>query len=140
MTRRELIQKVLVGGTTLILVPAILQSCTKVNDLPGNNNNNSNKVTLDLTNPSYSVLATAGGSLVYMGVIVANTGTSFIALASACTHSGCTVRYNHGGNNFPCDCHGSLFSSSGSVLNGPATTALKSYPISRSGDILTITL
>lgn len=140
MTRRELIQKVLIGGTTLIVVPTILQSCSKVNDLPGNNNNNSNKLTLDLTNPSYSALASSGGSLVYMGVIVANTGNSFIALASACTHAGCTVRYNSSGNNFPCDCHGSLFSPSGSVLNGPATVALKSYPVSKSGDILTITL
>jgi cytochrome b6-f complex iron-sulfur subunit len=140
MTRRDLIQKVLLGGTTLIVVPSLLESCSKEEDPAGNNNNNSNKVTLDLTNASYSALATAGGSLVYMGIIVANTGGSYVALSSACTHSGCTVRYNSGSNNFPCDCHGSLFSSSGSVLNGPATTALKSYPVSKAGDILTITL
>jgi len=98
-------------------------------------------LTLDLTNPSYSVLNTAGGSVIYLGVIIANTGAGgFVALSSACTHAGCTISYNNSAKNFPCSCHGSLFSTTGSVLNGPAATALKSYSVSKSGDILTVNI
>jgi cytochrome b6-f complex iron-sulfur subunit len=61
-----------------------------------------------------------------------------VALSSICTHQGCTIGYSPSANNFPCPCHGSVFSTSGSVLNGPAPTAVKSYPVSQTGNILTI--
>lgn len=136
MTRRDLIQKVILGGTTLIVMPFTLESCSKETN-PGNNN--SDPHTIDLANPAYSVLNTAGGSKVDRGVIVANTGSGvFIALDSTCTHLGCTVEYDAARNNFPCPCHDSLFSSSGSVINGPATKALSQHTVTRAGDILTI--
>lgn len=40
----------------------------------------------------------------------------------------------------PCPCHGSVYSISGSVLEGPAPAPLKKYNITREGDILTIYL
>jgi cytochrome b6-f complex iron-sulfur subunit len=145
MTRRDLIQKVVIGGTTLLLLPVVAESCTK--DEPGGDNGGGNpipdKVTLDLTNPTYSALNTAGGWVVVTAknIIVVNTGgNAFVALSSVCTHEGCTVAYNAGTNNFPCPCHGSLYSITGAVITGPATLPLKSYPISKSGNILTISL
>lgn len=141
MTRRDIIRKIVIGSTTVLVTPAILESCTKQEDPVGNTGNTgNNKITLDLTDPAYSVLNTSGGSLVYLNLIIANTGTSFVALAKACTHAGCTVNYDSGAKNFPCPCHGSKFSLTGSVVNGPATVALKSYSVSRNGDILTVNL
>jgi cytochrome b6-f complex iron-sulfur subunit len=139
MTRRDLIQKVLLGGATLMVVPSVLESCSKQdNGIPSGS---TDKLTLDLTDASYSALNSAGGSVVVSGIIIANTGSNvFVALDSTCTHAGCTISYNNSNKNFPCPCHGSIFSTSGSVLNGPAATALKTHNVTRSGDILTVSL
>ena len=132
----------MLGGATIFIMPSIMTSCEK--DPDGGNNNNppppGNKITLDLNNPSYASLKNTGSSLVVQGVIVAKTGSGYVALDSACTHNGCTVGYSSPANNFPCPCHGSVFSPTGSVVTGPATIALKSYAVSLTGDILTISL
>ncbi|NSW95453.1 MAG: Rieske (2Fe-2S) protein [Bacteroidales bacterium] len=145
MTRRDLIQKVLIGGTTVLVVPSVISSCSKEEDGDngGNGNTGTNKFTINLTDQNYASLNTAGGFVVIATkkIIVANTGNNaFVALASECTHEGCTVTYNATSNNFPCPCHQSLFSSTGAVVNGPATVALKSYPVAKEGNVLTITL
>lgn len=140
MTRRDLIQKVLIGGTTLFVIPSTLSSCSKEEDNGGDGGNGGTSITIDLTNPTYSALNTAGGSVIVQSIIVANTGTSYVAIDSVCTHQGCTIGYSLSANNFPCPCHGSVYSLTGSVVTGPATVALKSYPVSKSGDILTISL
>lgn len=141
MKRRDLIQKIVLGGTTLIVMPSVISSCSKDDDTGGGGGTPPKQITIDLTNPAYAALNTAGGSVVVQNVIVANTGNNvFVALSSVCTHDGCAVTYNSAANNFPCPCHQSLFSATGSVINGPATTALKSYQISKSGNTLTITL
>lgn len=137
----------LIGGTTLVIAPSILQSCSKDPDTdPDNGDNNNNntggtKITIDLTNPTYSALNTVGGFKIVQSIIVANTGSNtFVAVDSVCTHNGCTVEYSNSSSNFVCPCHGSAFSKTGSVVNGPATTSLKSYQVSKTGDIITITV
>jgi len=144
MNRRELILKALLGGAVIAVTPSVITSCSK-DDQPENPDNNGDtggkKLTIDLTSPNYSALNTAGGSVSVQAIIIANTGNNvFVALDSTCTHNGCTVTYNQAANNFPCPCHQSVFSTSGSVVTGPATVALKSYPVSKSGNILTINL
>ena len=147
MTRRVLIQKIVVGGAIILVTPTILTDCTKITmpapapkSAPGGGSSG-NKITIDLANATYAALNTAGGSMVVQGVIIANTGSgNFVALSSVCTHLGCTIGYSLAANNFPCPCHGSVFSTSGAVVNGPAATALNSYTVSKAGDILTITL
>jgi len=143
MTRRDLIQKVLIGGTTLFVLPSALSSCSKdekeENDDDGGSGGGSS-LKLDMNNPTYAGLKTAGGSVIVQSIIVAYTGTSYVAIDSICTHQGCTIGYSLSDNNFPCPCHGSVYSLTGSVVNGPTTVALKSYPVSKSGDILTISL
>lgn len=137
MTRRDLIQKIVVGGSIILITPTILSECTKI-PAPGPG---SNKITIDLKNAAYAALNSAGGSMVIQSVIIANIGGgNFVALSSVCTHQGCTVGYSLAANNFPCPCHGSVFSTSGSVVNGPAALPLSSYGVSKAGDILTITL
>lgn len=52
-------------------------------------------------------------------------GDKYIASLMKCTHRGCEL--NVGGGIYTCPCHGSEFSLSGKVLEGPADTDLKTY-------------
>jgi len=100
-----------------------------------------NKLTLDLSLPQNSALNTAGGSMIFQNIIAVNTGNdNFIALSSICTHQGCTVGYDSGAANIKCPCHGSVYATTGLVINGPAPLALQAYEVSKADNILTISL
>lgn len=141
MKRRELLRSIAAGTTAVFVVPSLLTSCEEESiDPDDNNGSNTDELTIDLTEGKYSDLVNTGGFVIEGSIIIFNTGDGFLALSSKCTHSGCTVNYNHSSGNLPCPCHGSVFSTSGSVLNGPAESPLKKYDITQEGDILTITL
>lgn len=142
MNRRDLIQKVLLGGTVLVLVPSVFKSCSKdpATD-PGGGNKPGTKINLDLSLADNSSLNTTGGSKIVQNIIVINTGNgNFVALSSVCTHQGCTVGYDSTAGNIKCPCHGSVYATSGGVITGPAPASLQSYPVSKTGNILTISL
>ena len=141
MNRRDLIRNIAAGTATIFVVPTVITSCGE--DLPDpdtGNDPNDDVLTIDLTDDKYSSLGSAGGTVVERDIIIFNIGDGFLALSSVCTHQGCQISYNHGSSNLPCPCHGSVFSTTGSVLEGPAETALKKYVITQEGDILTIVL
>lgn len=142
MNRRALIRNIAAGTATVFVVPALLTSCEKDELDPDNGNGDPSETTLtiDLNDTDYNSLGSNGGFVVVDKIIVINTGEGFIALSSVCTHQGCQVSYDHGSANLPCPCHGSIFSTSGSVLNGPASSPLKKYDVTVEGDILTIDL
>jgi cytochrome b6-f complex iron-sulfur subunit len=142
MKRRQFIPRAITGSAIIAVLPAILSSCeedtVEISD-PGNMNEDEDKVSLDLNDPDYSGLKDDGSYAYKSNFIVINTGSeNFIALSSVCTHQGCTVNYNSSNNQLPCPCHGSVFATDGSILNGPATTSLKTYEVTREGDILKI--
>lgn len=143
MDRRLLIQRVLMGTTALVVMPGILTSCEKSEykpvDMAPKGPDIKTDIKIDITQSEYAVLGNAGGSKVVSGIIVVNTGTNgFVALSASCTHQGTQVSFNSKSNNLQCPSHGSVFSLTGSVLEGPAVVALKSYTVSKSGNILTI--
>ncbi|MCK4988908.1 MAG: Rieske (2Fe-2S) protein [Bacteroidales bacterium] len=141
MNRRDLIKSIAAGTVTLFVVPAAFTSCEKDPIDPDDNNNpDDTTLTIDLTAAKYSNLGSAGGFVKEGDIIIINTGDEFIALSNICTHQGCIVSYDPGNNNLPCPCHGSVYSTSGSVLQGPADAPLKKYELSQEGDILTIVL
>jgi Rieske Fe-S protein len=134
MERRQFLNNLAKGAGTLVVLPAVLASCS---DDPGGPDN---ILEIDLLDNQYNALNSPGGYVVRNNIIVINSGGQFIALSSVCTHSGCQVTYNSASNELPCNCHGSRFSVSGSVLEGPANRPLKEYSITRDGDLLTIEL
>jgi cytochrome b6-f complex iron-sulfur subunit len=73
-------------------------------------------------------------------VLVAHTAqNSFTALSSVCTHAACQIT-GYSGSSFVCPCHGSQFSTSGKVLNGPAAANLRTFPTQFASNVLTITV
>jgi cytochrome b6-f complex iron-sulfur subunit len=50
---------------------------------------------------------------------------NYVALLLKCTHRGCEL--NAGGGIYSCPCHGSEFSSTGKVLEGPADKDLETF-------------
>ena len=131
------------GTTALVLVPGVITSCEKSEykpvDIAPKGPDIKTDIMIDLSLGEYAVLANAGGSKIVSGIIIVNTGTNgFVALASSCTHQGAQINYSQSKNNLQCPSHGSVFSLTGSVIEGPAVVALKSYTVSKSGNILTI--
>ena len=99
--------------------------------------------TLDLADPTNARLNDPAFGYVYGAggrVIVAKTTTGgYIALAAPCTHQGTPVQFQSGSNTFSCPTHGSQFSASGAVLNGPASASVRAYTVVRTGNTLRIT-
>jgi cytochrome b6-f complex iron-sulfur subunit len=139
MNRRELIKNIAAGTATVFVVPTVITSCQEEEPDPGINPDK-NELNIDLTDGKYASLGALGGSVVEANIIIFNTGAGFLALSSVCTHNGCEIVYDHSNNNLPCPCHGSVFNTTGSVLNGPAETPLKKFELTQEGDVLTIPL
>lgn len=96
--------------------------------------------TIDISQSPYQALNNPGGSIIKNSIIITRlSDNSIIALSSICTHQGGTVEYQSGNNRFYCPNHGSNFSTSGSVINGPASSPLKKYTTALSGTSLRVT-
>ncbi|MCA1826463.1 MAG: Rieske (2Fe-2S) protein [Myxococcales bacterium] len=84
-----------------------------------------------------------GGSVsVHLGngfvLLVANVEGTIVALQGGCPHAGCDLTWVPEDREVECPCHGSRFSSDGTVLNPPAATDLGTYPatIDASGKVV----
>jgi cytochrome b6-f complex iron-sulfur subunit len=148
MERNEFLAKLGIGALG-VCMGSCLAACSKgdSNPSPGNNNNNNPPPTpgTTFTADLNSSLTNIGDTKVSNGIILArvaagNTASSFTAVQVACTHEGTSINYNNGQGVFICPLHGSIFSKTGTVVQGPATTALKQYAISITGTTLTVTV
>jgi cytochrome b6-f complex iron-sulfur subunit len=97
--------------------------------------------TVTLTIDASSPLAAVGGAALVQAsgrsFLVAHTAQdTFTAMTAVCTHEGCTVT-EFDGSLFICPCHGSEFSTSGAVVQGPAPSALTRFGTQFANSVLT---
>jgi cytochrome b6-f complex iron-sulfur subunit len=137
MDRKEFLSLVGLGSAALALTYCF-GGCQPQNSGVPNAPTNVN-FTLDLANAAYSALESNGGYIYSNGVIVARTVSGdYVAVSKYCTHAGGTVVYDSRVNNFYCPVHGSVFSTNGSVVNGPASIPLVKYNTSLTGTSLRV--
>jgi cytochrome b6-f complex iron-sulfur subunit len=104
---------------------------------------NGNKVTIDISSGSalvqngFAFVQYSGGSL----LAARTSGGVYYAMTAICPHQECIInQYDSGSKEFVCQCHGSTFSVTGAVTNGPASSALRQYQTSVIGNQLIITV
>jgi cytochrome b6-f complex iron-sulfur subunit len=146
MERDEFLSKLGIGALGLCM-GSCLAACSKGSSPSpsGNNNNPPPSSGTTFTTDLNSSLTNVGDSKVSNGIILArvaagNQVSSFTAVQVACTHEGTSINYNGGQGVFICPLHGSIFSKTGTVVQGPAVAALKQYAISIAGSTLTVTV
>jgi cytochrome b6-f complex iron-sulfur subunit len=150
MERKDFIEQVGLSAAS-ILIFGCMQGCSKSESPaptpPPSNNNNPPKAidfTINITTNPYTNLNTAGGFYVDKAnnIIIARTLTDeFLAVSSLCTHQQVSLEFQASNSRFICPTppgHGSQFSSTGAVVNGPAAGSLKQYKTSRNGNNLRI--
>ena len=142
MKRNEFFTVLGISAGTVIFAP-ILTACSKSNSVIPGTGGGGVDFTLDLTLPANAALNTIGGYLVNSGVIIARTtDTTYVALASACTHQGYVVEYQSASTQFHCTNpapgHGSLYRTDGTVISGPAPSALAKYNTTLTGTKLRV--
>lgn len=87
----------------------------------------------------YPALGSVGGNADIGKAMVFRTGdTKFMTVSTTCTHKKCEVDFD--GSGFECPCHGSTYTKTGKVTNGPATKNLKSYKTTYSANDNTLTI
>ena len=64
---------------------------------------------------------------------------NFSTLTAVCTHEGCSVT-GIANQTFVCPCHGSQYSTSGSVVKGPASRPLQTFPTTFANNVVTATV
>jgi cytochrome b6-f complex iron-sulfur subunit len=62
--------------------------------------------------------------------IVRESDGGIYAISAVCTHLGCLTRWNDNRGEITCPCHGTKFSKSGSVLEGPTSKTLPRFSLS----------
>jgi cytochrome b6-f complex iron-sulfur subunit len=135
MDRKEFISQVGLGAASLLFLNC-LGGCSKGGDRPPAPTNVD--FTVDLSSPANAALVTSGGFIYTNGVVVAKAVSgSYVAVSQACTHEGTSVQYQTT-DRFFCPNHGSVFSTSGTVVTGPATKSLTRYNTSLSGNNLRV--
>lgn len=90
-----------------------------------------------------SELLTVGSQKVSNGVIIAriaagNLADAFSAVQVACTHQGASIAYHEDQGIYKCPLHGSEFSKTGAVVQGPAAVNLKKYNVIINGSSLSV--
>lgn len=84
--------------------------------------------TISIEDQTFQALSAIGGSAIKDDIIIIRTGAdTFVALSRFCTHETVGLNYSAANTKLVCPRHGSEFSTSGSVLRGPAQASLFKY-------------
>jgi cytochrome b6-f complex iron-sulfur subunit len=147
MERDEFLSKLGIGVLALCAGCGIASCGSKSNDPSPSGGGGSNPpptgsgtvFTADLNTELSAIGASkVGGGVILVRIASGNIASSFTAVQVACTHEGTSIAYNAAQSKFICPLHGSEFGQSGTVLTGPAVSALKKYTVSISGSTLSV--
>jgi nitrite reductase/ring-hydroxylating ferredoxin subunit len=138
MDRRSFMQHGCLACAGLIAAPALLSGCS------GTRTAMSVVVGDDLVIPVSSFVDGNGERRKYVvathdqlkqPIAVFQEGDGYRAVLMRCTHRGAELRVT--GDRLECSAHGSQFDSAGAVLEGPASSPLRVFPVvERDGSIL----
>jgi cytochrome b6-f complex iron-sulfur subunit len=133
-------------AASLAAAGTLIGACSSPNS-PGNapplstlNGSVSGRV-VSVTIPSSGTLASAGSAALIISslgdfLVSRASDTAFTVLTATCTHADCTVA-GFEGSQYVCPCHGSTFTTSGAVVNGPAPRALQMFASTFANGVLT---
>ena len=62
-------------------------------------------------------------------VFIDRDGDGYRALSAVCRHLGCSVKWDDGGKQFRCPCHGGVYDREGRVVSGPPPAPLERYKV-----------
>ena len=96
------------------LSPKVVKEKSQVFNAGALENFSLNSVTLNAENRTYIIREKDGG---------------IYAVSALCTHLGCLTRYNENKDVITCPCHGTKFSKTGSVLEGPTDKTLPRFSV-----------
>lgn len=129
-SRREFV-KTISGLTAAIgcgvAVSSMLQSCSSVRYVQLDPSNDQIRVAKNEFAEHKFVVVTSLDLPAPIYISHQEKEKSYIASLMKCTHLGCELKPT--GSFLTCPCHGSEFSSQGTVLNGPADESLTSYVV-----------
>jgi cytochrome b6-f complex iron-sulfur subunit len=146
ITRKEFFLKSLKGAALIAVTPVIgtaIEGCKSSNPFgPGSGGSGSGLATINVSESngtiilpieSSSPLAKTGSVALlqnsnYPVLVNRKNSDAFEAMSAICTHQGCLVSdYDSSKQEFICPCHGSRFSLTGQVDQGPAYYPLPQY-------------
>lgn len=141
MERKEFISILGIGAGSII-VSSCLGACGKSDSpTPGPTPGAGGKVDFTVDVSTNADLNSKGWTILN-SIIIAKSGSSYIALSGVCTHQQNSMTYNPTTNTFPCSqqdpAHGSVFNANGVKIAGPATSNLEKYMTSLSGNTLRV--
>ena len=139
MERHEFLSKLGIGLVAACTGCSLVACGSKHNDPAPTTNKSGDLFTVDISNN----LTNIGDSTTQQGVILVrlatgNTADAFTAVQVTCTHQGAGIAYDVAQGIFVCPRHGSEFSTTGAVVQGPASTPLQEYKVTISGSTLTV--
>ena len=150
-TRRDFLADALKGACLYASTPLIASILAGCGDGSPVQPAGDTPIQIDISTSAFQPLATVGGvvtvdpgdvsGLSGKGVfIIRDSDTSVVVLDRTCTHQGCQVDAFAENGIATCPCHGSRFSTTGSVVNGPAASPLRRYAATLTGNLIDFTV
>ncbi len=144
INREEFLNK-LTGGLAVTCVACLAAACSSDSPEPASSPSGSNptgntaSLTVDLATEIRNINDfVAKNNIIVIRTASGNAAASFLAVSSVCPHAGARVEYNNSTSSFFCAAHGSAFSATGALVQGPATTGLKKLTVEITGTTLAV--
>ena len=142
MERREFVKKCGMGCAGIIASSLLLEGCAGTRYISGNIDGSylrfSENAFLNEDNDYLRHVVVQNDSLQYPVVVFRFDSDNYKALLMKCSHQGTELQVF--GDRLQCPAHGSEFTNTGSVQNGPADSALRSFPVTKELKTLKIDL